>query len=276
MKKVLMAGVAAITLAGAGVAYAGNIVLTGHDNDFHFVAGANPGPGGPAGLALNAEANFVRSGSTNPTLPVLSFDQGTQLTTALAGLGVPFTNVSTIAGIAAATFNPSSWSAIAVASEVGCDGCDNTPAFIAALAAREPDIGSFLDAGGGILGLAGDGDPLAYAYVPASASNPGGSPPSTGYVQTAAGLALGLPAVNGNPTHNFFNEPGTGGLAAAYVVTERLIDPVTGTPETVACVGCTTAILETPEPGSLVLLGSGLLGLAAVWRRKRRAAANSV
>jgi hypothetical protein len=270
MKKVLMAGVVAVALAGTGVAYAGNIVLTGHDNDFHFVNGANPGPAGPAGLALGAELGFARAGST---LPILSFDQGTQLTTALTGLAVPFTNVSTIAGVGTAMFDPTLFSAIAVASEVGCGGCDNTPAFIAALATREPAIGAFLDAGRGILGLAGDGDPLAYAYVPASASNPGGSPPDTGYVQTAAGAALGLPPVNGNPTHNFFNEPGSGGLAAAYVVTERLINPMTGTPETVACVGCTTAVLTTPEPGSLALLGSGLLGLAAALRRKRRAAA---
>ena len=105
-----------------------------------------------------------------------------------------------------------------------CGGSDNTPAFIAALsaAADKAAINSFFTAGG-IVGLAGAADPNAYAYVPAAASNPGGFPPESGYVQTAAGAALGLPAVNGNPTHNFFSEPGTGGLSPSYVVTERLL-----------------------------------------------------
>ena len=141
-------------------------------------------------------------------------------------------------------------------------------------------IGTFFDAGSGILGLAGAGDPNAYDYVPAAASNPGGFPPSTGYVQTAAGAALGLPAVNGDPTHNFFSEPGTGGLSASYVVTERLLNATTGTPETVAVKGGTvtcivkgTCTTPAPEPSSLGLLGAGLLGLAAAWRRKRSAAA---
>jgi hypothetical protein len=278
MNKALMASVAAVALVGANYAYAGSIVLTGHDNDFHENFGASPGPGGPAGLALSAELSFVRDSS----LPVLTFDQGTELTNALTALGIPFTNISTAAAILPTLFDPTKFSAMAVASITSCGGCDNTPGFVAQLstAANQAAINSFFNAGAGILGLAGAADANAYAYVPTAATNAGGSPPSNGYVQTAAGAAFGLPATNGNPTHNFFSEPGTGGLSSSYSVTERLLNATTGTPETVAvragtttCIAKGTCTTGTPEPGSLGLLGVGLAGLAAARRRKRSSAA---
>ena len=274
MNKALMTGVAAVALLGAEGAYAGSIVLTGHDNDFHMVFGATPGPGGPAGKALAAEIAFVRGGSS---LPVLTFDQGTQLTSDLTALGVPFTNISTAAAIVPSLFDSTKFSAMAVASITSCGGCDNTPTFVETLhagAGNQAAINTFFNNGAGILSLAGALDAMAYDYVPTAATNAGGNPPSTGYIQTAAGVALGLPAVNGNPTHNFFSTPGTGGLSASYVVTETL--GVGGTPETVAiragtttCIAKGTCTTGVPEPGSLGMLGVGLAGLAAAWRRKR-------
>ena len=175
MKKYLSTTVAAAALMLAMPAFAGgNIFLTGHDNDFHQSANAN--------AQMTAALSFVRNGSS---LPVLTFDAGSQLTSQLTALGIPFTNVNptagNLAGLAgAALFNPATYSAFAVASVSTCGGCDNPVGTGSIIATQSVAIAAFFNAGRGVLGLTGASDVNAYAYVPTAATNAGGSPGSSG------------------------------------------------------------------------------------------------
>ena len=66
----------------AAPVFAGNIVLTGHDNDFHENAGS-----AASDAAFMAEINFVRNGSG---LKVLTFDAGSELTNVLTATLVEY------------------------------------------------------------------------------------------------------------------------------------------------------------------------------------------
>ena len=270
MKYALLAGVGTVALGFAGPAMAtpgGNIFLTGHDTDLHMFYGS-----ASAQTAMVADLAFVRNGSS---LPVLTFDAGSELTTDLTTLSIPFVNINpSTATLTAGMFDHTVYSAIAVASITSCGGCDNTAADNANVATQSAAIASFFNAGGGILGFSGAQDANAYAYVPEAAANGGGSPPSSGFVETAAGTAAGLVAENGDATHNYFGTPGVGGLSSAYQVAETN----TGNNESlfiqngsITCTGkhCTIHS-NVPEPMTLSLLGVGLFGLGAARRFRRR------
>lgn len=262
-KKLLTAAVA-LGVTAAVPAQAGNIVLTGHDNDYHQSSDAF--------AQVTASIKFIRNGSL---LPLLTFDAGSELTSMLTFLGVAFTNInpSVAANITNALFNSAVYSGFAVASEESCGGCDNSAASVANIATHTTAIQAFFNAGGGIYGLTAGNDSLGYAYVPQTASNPGGSPDSYNHVTTAAGLALGIPAVNGDATHNFFSAPGSAGLSSLFQVVETQGEG--GGPLTVALAngkidggtitgGGSTSV---PEPASIAVLGLGLLGLRIAQRR---------
>lgn len=117
-------------------------------------------------------------------------------------------------------------------------------------------------------------DPLGYAYVPEAAANGGGNPPSSGFVETAAGTGVGLVAENGDPTHNFFPTPGTGGLARAYQVAETNtgnVESVFLRNGSITCTGpsCTITTGGVPEPASWAMMILGLGGVGAALRRRR-------
>jgi hypothetical protein len=264
-----------VSLTGLpSAALAGNIALTGHDDDLHR---------SPAARAqLNGMATFARAGST---LPVLSFDHGTELTSALTALGIPFTNVDPNVGTpAAALFNHSVYSAIIVASDVSCGGCDNDATSSTNLAAAKASFVSFFNAGGGIVGLAGAENTNYYGFLPLSASNPGTVLDSNGFTQTPAGVIDGIPAVNGDFPHNFFAFPGSGtdpsfhadevynGASRAGTLINQPFTIAAG--GTVVCPpgtpGCTITppSSDVPEPASLTLLITGVAALALARGRK--------
>lgn len=262
---------AGFTIGGIGTAHAGNVVLTGHDNDYHCFNGDTN-----ACATLTPELNFVRNGSS---LPVLAIDNGSELTGSLTNVGVAYTGV-TLSAVTGSMFDPTKYSAFVVASQASCGGCDMPLGTGTALSAFNTAIASFFNAGGGILGLAGASDANAYAYVPDSAGTTTPIYASSGFVATSTGTS-GIPgfiAVNGDETHNTFANPGTAGVSSGYQVAERYNGTAASDPAvtlfasaTIKCTGaaCTltpTAPTGVPEPSTLLLFGAGLFGLAGARR----------
>jgi hypothetical protein len=210
---------AAMTIAWPRSASGGNIILTGHDDDHHYAEARSA-----AALAqIKAMVALARAGAPDPELPVLVFDQGTQLTRSLNSLYIPIHFIDFSAGAPdPKLFDVKRFSAIAVASDsVGGCGCDNDATAVDMLGKARDSIRTFVNAGGGLLVFAGGTDAgKYYGFLPATVFSPG-MPDKTGYEQTPAGKALGIPEVNGDPTHNFFAEPGHLGEDPRFQVVER-------------------------------------------------------
>ena len=255
--------------------FGGNIALTGHDDDFHQSTNALG--------QISAFAAFAANGSS---LPFLVFDAGSELTSALTAAGINnFVNVNpnVAANVTDALFSRSVYSAFLVASDTSCGGCDNNSTSSANIAAHSAAIADFLNAGGGIVAFAGANNSSYYSFLPQTAASVGGAP-SSGYSQTAVGASLGIPAVNGDATHNLFFDPGTHGTSAAYQVAEvnsigngTVLGPNAAT--TLVCAACTTSggvIIgpggpgtSVPEPSSVALFGAGMTTLGFFLNRRR-------
>jgi hypothetical protein len=208
---------AALAALAAFPAHAGNLVLTGHDMDLHCAFGAGCDNYGVV-------VNFVRQGAPTKTLPILVLDSGTEVGDALnqaatkshnavegAGNAYPFTVVDpTSPAFATTPLSTANWSAIIIASDSSCGGCDNDLADITAINARTAEIQAFFTAGGGLLYLAGaENRDTYYASVPIPATGVAVSAPFT---VTAAGATLGLNNSDANccATHNSFTLPAAG------------------------------------------------------------------
>lgn len=195
----------------------GNIWVTGHDADYHCAIE------NASCHYLQVALTFVSNGST---LPVLALDHGTLVSQAISsafGSSAPIVDtVDPRTGFGSLPLIDSNglplYSAIVVASDITCGGCDNNNDFgdtpdTDAINARAADIAQFLDAGGGILALAGaDNYGVFYNFLPVPVTAATVTPPFT---FTTYGLSLGL--VEGTDdnccaTHNSFNLPPSGGV----------------------------------------------------------------
>jgi IPTL-CTERM motif len=266
-------------------AQAGNLWLTGHDADFHC-------SGGNQCNHMGVAANFVRQGAPTKTLPILVLDSGTQVATALSnptararnaveGAGNPFpitvVDPSTPA-FATTPLTVANWSAIIIASDSSCGGCDNDVADIAAINARTAEIQAFFNAGGGLFYLSGAANRATYyASVPIPATGAAVSPPFT---LTTVGTSLGLIApddTNCCATHNSFSLPPPGSpLQVAELDSAGLAETLVATGASVCsgvlCGGPTAGppiIVPTLGDTAMILLAT-LLALAGLSRFRGR------
>jgi len=267
-------------LIGTSSAYAGNLWLTGHDADFHcrfdsqcnhfgialdFVRLAAPDPTRPL-LFLSAQDNDLVAAEGQPTARLRNTVQG-------AGNAFPFVLVDpTSLGFASLSLSTDDFSAIVIASDDTCGGCDlnsfSATVHSDAINARTADIQAFFNAGGGLAYFAGaDNRAVYYASVPIPAAAVAVAPPFT---LTAAGVAIGLLDPLDTDccfTHNSFNLPGAGSplvvleldsadLAETMIVRSGTIvdDELVAGPDGDAVI---------PEPSSMMLLGLGMFGAGA-------------
>lgn len=228
----MRAGLVLIAIAGALVlpasAWAGRLIVTGHDADRRCALLDQQ-----CGF-LKAAVRYVRETAPATSKPVLVLDRGPkQLVRALRKA---WTSGYSYRGPRLRVVDPRSrpfrrlpldvtrFSAIAIASDSSCGGCDLGPLDAAAIRERRRDIQRFFSSGGGVYAGAGGSNSRAYyGFMPIPPAGPASSGP---FELTPYGRRIGfkLADLTCCAVANTFQSPDVGALAVAAQNANKVSD----------------------------------------------------
>lgn len=284
MKKKLIIHLATVFLLVllTGMAHAGSFFLTGHDSDFHAIAGNTTG----ARNIINSAINYIRDSSYNTqvtdTSKILFVD---------SNINPPSGHIDSVLGLTASGYVQgldfdvfdytnlnaglnllgTTYDSIVVASDFGGT---LTQAELNILNNRSIDIISFLNSGGGLFAMSegNNGRGLTpnggwYGFLPFVVSSTNYNVYENGNTVTDFGMELGLSNndINGNYSHNIFND--TFGLNVVDYNSWGNILSLAGRGQIIDNGGVTQN--PVPEPATMLLFGTGIAGLIGSKLRKK-------